>query len=116
MTTVNTKGADLPPFAFAPPAFGTLNVQQLFSIIANQMLHSIDVYMQQRETERGKERVRSQGGAGNLIMANVRLSGAHLVCLPAGHKERERERGEFAHKGVVERGKGQRSLPSALLT
>jgi len=26
----------------------SLNVQQLFSIIANQMLHSIDVYLQQR--------------------------------------------------------------------
>lgn len=60
MTTVNTKGADLPPIPvpFAPPAFGTLNVQQLFSIIANQMLHSIDVYMQQEESKRERERER----------------------------------------------------------
>lgn len=26
-------------------------------------------------------------------MANVRLSGAHLVCQPAGHEESEREGG-----------------------
>lgn len=61
-----------------------------------------------------REREGSQGGAGNLIMANVRLSGAHLVCQPAGHKESEREggreggreRGEFAHKGVSKGGGG----------
>lgn len=71
------------------------------------MLHSIDVYMQQEERKRGaREREGSQGGAGNLIMANVRLSGAHLVCQPAGHEERERERGEFAHKGVAKGGGG----------
>lgn len=58
-----------------------------------------------RERERGKERVRSQGGAGNLIMANVRLSGAHLVCLPAGHKEREGERG-ICTQGCSREGEG----------
>lgn len=39
-------------------ALSTLNVQQLFSIIANQMLHSIDVYMQ-RESEREREEERA---------------------------------------------------------
>lgn len=61
-----------------------------------------------KRAREGREREGSQGGAGNLIMANVRLSGAHLVCQPAGHEERERERkrGEFAHKGVAKGGGG----------
>lgn len=67
------------------------------------MLHSIDVYMQQEESKRGaREREGSQGGAGNLIMANVRLSGAHLVCQPAGHEERQRE----GERGICTQGRG----------